>query len=107
MKPDLLLSNEESIVLRHLQQSSHSLTPHQQSELERLQFGLFTVDYLKKNGKNHENNSVEPMETNQFETNDQPTDYGMEVSAIRGRRTPGLCSPTEFSHLVTASELIR
>jgi histone demethylase len=69
VKPDLLLSNEESVVLRHLQQSSHSLTPPQQSELERLQFGLFTVDYLKKNGKNTRNAEEaknEPMETDQF-----------------------------------------
>ena len=72
--------------------------------MERLQFGLFAADYKKKEVKSDE---PEPMETEVFELCEPSADYGMEVSAIKGRRTPGLCSPTEFSHLITANELIR
>ena len=103
--PSWLPSQDEAKVLEHLQQSSHSLTPHQQSEMERLKFGQFAVEYHKRNQKRVPDPN-EPMETD-FEPFSEPTDYGMEVSAIRGRRTPGICSPTEFSHIVTANELIK
>jgi histone demethylase len=109
--PSWLPSQDEAKVLEHLQQSSHSLTPHQQSEMERLKFGQFAVEYHKRNQKSSRvpdpNNESNNMETVDFEPFSESTDYGMEVSAIRGRRTPGICSPTEFSHIVTANELIK
>ena len=71
--------------------------------MERLQFGVFSSEYNKKNVEKES----EKMETDLFELCEPTADYGMEVSAIKGRRTPGLCSPTEFSHLITANELIR
>ena len=46
--PSWLPSQDEAKVLEHLQQSSHSLTPHQQSEMER--DGLKS-DFQKKNQK--------------------------------------------------------
>ena len=105
MAPWELTQNEQRVV-QHLQQSSHSLTLHQQAELERLQFGLFASDYKKKKIEKEEDED-DKMETDLFELCEPTADYGMEVSAIKGRRTPGLCSPTEFSHLITANELIR
>ena len=35
------------------------------------------------------------------------TDYAKELSVIKGRRVPGLSAPTEFSHSITANELIK
>lgn len=108
--PQWLMNDLEQNVLRHLQTNCQSLTSHQQAELERLEYGLMCSDFYKelrnkvKEDVKHETDLddyfVKPV-------SEKDVDYAMELSAIKGRRVPGICAPTEFSHLVTATELIK
>ena len=110
--PQWLMNDLEQNVLRHLQTNCQSLTSHQQAELERLEYGLMCTEFykdLRGKMKNDETKS-EPNLDDYFMKpvgEKESVDYAMELSAIKGRRVPGICAPTEFSHLVTATELIK
>ena len=108
--PNWLMNEMESNVLRTLQNNSNALTPFQKAELERLRYLQKCTEYFKKHVKTTESN----VPTNDLfqQTNEQTkpakeTDYAKELSVVKGRRVPGLSAPTEFSHSITANELIK
>jgi hypothetical protein len=104
----------EQRVLGHLQTNCQSLTPHQQAELERLEYGSMCSDFYKdlekKKIKIEKDVKEEPDSIENYfvkKEGERNVDYAMELSSIKGRRLPGICCPTEFSHLITATELIK
>ena len=102
--PNWLMNEMESNVLRTLQNNSSALTPFQKAELERLQYLKKCTEYFKK----HIKSENAPADAAFFEEKAQKeTDYAKELSVIKGRRVPGLSAPTEFSHSITANELIK
>ena len=102
--PSWLMNEMESNVLRTLQNNSNALTPFQKAELERLQYLKKCTEYFKK----HVKSENVPADAAFFEEKAQKeTDYAKELSVIKGRRVPGLSAPTEFSHSITANELIK
>ena len=109
--PQWLMNDLEQNVLRHLQTNCQSLTSHQQAELERLEYGLMCTEFYKQmRKKNNSNTHKTEVDMDDYFVKpvcDREVDYAMELSAIKGRRVPGICAPTEFSHLVTATELIK
>lgn len=105
--PSWLMNEMESNVLRTLQRDAKALTPHQKAELERLKYGQMCTEYFKKHVKINAKTVDEYFfKEETFKEPPSEVDYAMELSAINSRRVPGLCAPTEFSHLITASELI-
>ena len=105
--PKWLMNELESNVLRHLQTNCQSLTSHQQAELERLEYGFMVTDFYKKLVKKRQESEKCKEEIFIKPSSERHVDYGMELSSIKGRRVPGICAPTEFSHIVTATELIK
>jgi len=102
--PSWLMNEMESNVLRTLQNNSNALTPFQKAELERLKYLQKCTEYFKK----HVKSENVPADAALFEEKAQKeTDYAKELSVIKGRRVPGLSAPTEFSHSITANELIK